>query len=750
MTFYACQSVLFDLMVHQIAHLIVTPEEKRSITFRAYTAKASKEEKKERGLLFATFTIDYYHHRNDEIVDGIIEELAESYYDKEAPSRDPEALLEETLRLLNTTLQHLIETEQIFLNLNHFHAVIGVIRARTVTFTQVGDLRAFLFHRGTKKKDQLISITDSPEKEKKKTAPLHRVFRNVFSGALRTGDVFLVASPSLFDYVSHEQVRKIMSITPLEKALAAARKAVRDSDQKQLGTMLFGIRLAPDHETPEHGAKESLKDLFAKKTDTHAMLAPSALRTGLKRTGKMAGGVGAWLRRVLNVDKDASRLAILGAIGAYLLLGARQITRVVFIIGRALTHLFRATLALFRTKGDWRERAESLAKQSKSAITPLGKSVRALSSKLTMRHRVLVIAGVIVLVLFVGSISYSGVRKRTQVSAQAFAQQHIEINDRLTTAEASKIFKDETRTRAIYTEALSLVRALPAKEDAQRVIVSELEEKIAAALEELRRARRIDTITVLFDVGADDSLADSSSVFQDGDTVYVANGTRPKVLKRDKDGTIETINTVALDLGGIRDIRDHGDDTLLLTTKSGALGTVNKKTGAVKAQSRNVDGQGALTAAAMYGARLYALDPSSNSIWRHGSVDLGFGGGSAWITDGTSIADGRDLAIDGSIWVAGKAGITRLLRGQNTGWAITGTVDPPELDFQSLYVPEDVAAVYALDRAHDRILQFNKDSGRLIAQYPLPAEDIRDVSIDPETNIVLLLTPKRVIRVSYE
>ena len=122
-------------MIRQIAHIIVPPREKRSATFRVFTAETTPEEEAARGLLFACFVIDYYHHRNEEILDSITEELQSRYYDPDITTQQPENLFEETLQLLNTTLAQLIENEQIFLNLKRFHAVIGVIRGKTLTFT---------------------------------------------------------------------------------------------------------------------------------------------------------------------------------------------------------------------------------------------------------------------------------------------------------------------------------------------------------------------------------------------------------------------------------------------------------------------------------------------------------------------------------------------------------------------------------------------------------------------------------------
>ena len=109
----------------------------------------------------------------------------------------------------------------------------------------------------------------------------------------------------------------------------------------------------------------------------------------------------------------------------------------------------------------------------------------------------------------------------------------------------------------------------------------------------------------------------------------------------------------------------------------------------------------------------------------------------------------RSSAIDGALWIAKKNEVIRLLQGKQTGWKLDA-FDPPALSIRSIIAQNGSNTLWLLDEAGKRVLAVEKESGKLIAQYPLPADDIRDFSVNEKTGDILLLTKTKLLKLAYE
>ena len=359
-------------MVRQIAHIIVPPREKRSATFRVFTAETTPEEEATRGLLFGCFVIDYYHHRNEEILDSITEELQSRYYDPDISTQQPEDLFEETLQLLNTTLAELIQNEQIFLNLKRFHAVIGVIRGKTLTFTHLGDFRVYLLHHNIAHDQHFIDLLTTTDSAKEtKSPPAARIFSHVVSGGLRTSDAVLFATSSLFDYSTKERLQKIIASLPSPRAIEQIKTMNNGGEKNTVGVLSFLLRLAPPHESPtRESAKESLTTLQTTEDDTRRYLAPSLVRTTIKHAKTVLRLAENGIRSLLRIPPSAPRSeAVLRALHGLLAM-LRVIGRILLFCKRFLVTCWSIATDIVRKRGGWQNAFTRLKEQSKEGVSP--------------------------------------------------------------------------------------------------------------------------------------------------------------------------------------------------------------------------------------------------------------------------------------------------------------------------------------------------------------------------------------------
>lgn len=742
-------------MVRQIAHIVIPPREKRAATLRFFIADATPEEELDRGILFGLFNIDYYHHRNEEIIESVVEELQSRYYDPDITTREPEGLLEETLRSLNTTLAQLIENEQIFLNLKRFHAVIGVLRGKALTFTHLGDIRVYLMHQSAVKRQTLTDLLDTTEARDndKKSPPLSRIFSHLVSGSLRTNDAVLFATSTVTDYCSKEQLQKILatSTTP-PRALEQIRALVRN-EKGTAGALCFLLRLAPEHEVAAPKSSEgSLATLQATEDEARRYLAPSLVRNALRQGKKVALVLEKALRTVLRVPKDAPRQEVPIRITRTILATIRFIGRALVFIYRVLGTIFAIGKDIAQQKQQWRTALSALKEQSRDGVRPLLKKGKEQFGTLSLRQRTLIIAASLIAVVLVVSTITLGIQRSRAERKEAYEKNIALINERINTAEASLLFKDEQRTQSIYNEARTLIDTLPRKTKEQKTTYDELVRTVTQHLEKLRHVIPLASVDVVKDFYELDPAGDMQTIAIADTTAYVAHGTRPLLYKVNLENKqVLTLDASDVDVRPIRRIAFEEKNPLLyLTFDTAGLAALNLQKQSVS-QTDITFGQEKtrLDDITLYNKRLYVLDGANNAIWRHEKKDAGFGKGVAWLKASVDLTDARAFTIDGAVWIVQPTKVIRLLQGKETSWSL-GPIDPPALSLRSVIANNGSAKLWLLDESGKRVLAVEKDSGKLLAQYPLPADDIRDFSVNEKTGEILLLTKTKLLKLTYE
>lgn len=739
-------------MVRQIAHIIVPPREKRSATFRVFTAETTPEEEAERGLLFGCFVIDYYHHRNDEIIDSIIEELQSRYYDPDITTQELEKSLEETLQALNTTLAQLIEHEQIFLNLKRFHGAIGVLKGKTITFTHVGDVRIHLLHHGAGQKQHFIDLLATAENDKeKKSPPITRIFSTLVSGSVRTNDAILFATGSLFDYTTKDRLQKIIGSLPPPRALEQIKSIIKEGKQG-IGVLCFLLRLAPDHEAfVQTSAKDSLAALQGTEDDTRGYLAPSLMRNTGKRMVVAMAYAEKTLRALFRIPPTASRKDILRGFFQLLLAAARLVGRVLVLCKRFVVTLAIVAKETTQQGKNWRDVLAQLKTQSQKGMTPMLQKGKQRFAQFTLRQRALIIAAGALAVTVIASTAVIGIQHSRAVKQQEYEKNIALIKERIATAEASLLFKDEERTQSIYQEAQTLIATLPQKSTQQKQTHDALAKEVEQNLEHLRHVIPLASIDVVKDFHDLDPAGEMQTFVIRDTNAYVAHSSRPLIYKVNMENKQAlTLDASAVDVEPIQHIAQEEKDGFYLTFGTAGFATLNLERQSV-AQTDITFGQAGtrIDAVTVYNKKLYILDTANNQIWRHEKKDNAFEKGVAWLKESVDLAGARAFAIDGALWVVKKDAVVRLLQGKQTSWKLD-TFDPPALSLRSVITSQNGNKLWLLDEAGKRVLAVAKDTGKLIAQYPLPAEDIRDFSVNEKTDEIILLTKTKLLKLTYE
>lgn len=159
-------------------------------------------------------------------------------------------------------------------------------------------------------------------------------------------------------------------------------------------------------------------------------------------------------------------------------------------------------------------------------------------------------------------------------------------------------------------------------------------------------------------------------------------------------------------------------------------------------------------AMAVYGGRLYLLDPAAGQIWRYLPQNGGFGGEAEpyFSSEAPPLSGARDMAVDGNIYVLFEDGeVARYLEGRAMPFAVTH-VPPPSPRFVALAVDPDLTngPVYLADGASDRIVLL-RETGTFCAQLRSPAEEfqgLQALTISETGDTLFVLAQGKIYRVA--
>ncbi len=272
-------------------------------------------------------------------------------------------------------------------------------------------------------------------------------------------------------------------------------------------------------------------------------------------------------------------------------------------------------------------------------------------------------------------------------------------------AEASLVATNEDRARKEVTEAFQLVNGLNQSTDERKAS----KDKLLASLEQirsrLRKERRVDQPSMLFEDASIPENALSGLVLL-GNAVYTVRADTNTILK------IDTSSKAVTPIPGPADtsLRLVGNGQTSPIFLSNDLGLFDLRNGAVRELTFTAKKASSTEAVVGYGSRLYTLDPVGNMIWRYSSNGNGFGGEAKYVADGTpSLAAAKTIAIDSSLYVGFSTGeIRKYTAGTQDTWSPT-RVDPAFKNVTHLWTEADSPVIAVLDQSNKRLVLLEKN-----------------------------------------
>lgn len=634
---------------------------------------------------------------------------------------------------------------------------IGALQGRDVSLAHNGNVRALLLHEmrragSLEPSYRWIDITKA-QSEGHESA----IASTVVSGMVSDNDTLFVTTESVTDSLSLEKLQRTMGSVPLEGARSIIERQLKTiGGRRSFGTLLLRptTRREP---TPEQvttsmntltereagtstllvqaGAK-SWKNVWQKirtKTPTNPRSAPAAAPSPV--TQSRARSMPAPLQRSTRpvgwqLGQFVRRLA--SAIGA--------------VVALLIITPLRLALSFFNNR---QERLALVGRERQridAFLTTITTRLRRLPHT---AQRMLVIA-LLFAFLFVQSLVFLADRRSRGLDTSTNRSLAAAIQANLDEAESDLIFGNNQHAIGLLSDANTKLNDLTGTSRTDQAVRDLLMKKLQELSAKIERVVNVDAPTTVANV--------TSATFTTPLGVVLANGTlvvygeqvdRLMTVPLTTNQVTET-TIVASGVGVLRQalVSDAGQAVFLHADKGVANLDLTAATLTGVPMDEAIENP---TALSFYNSRLYLLDAGQNQIWRYQLSGGRYTNRSPWLKGNVGdLSAASGLTVDGTIYLLLKDGhIKKYASGTEQAWNM-------EMPFGSnnnvtrLQSTADGKNLYALDATRKRVIVWEKESGRLLAQYAFPtASKLLDFAADEKGNTLYVLTDTAILKTSF-
>ncbi len=561
-------------------------------------------------------------------------------------------------------------------------AVIAARQGKTFSAAATGKTSAILMRGG-----DLNEITEVNH-------PKHplKTFEAFSAGRIKVGDVLILTTAELFNHVSIDRVKNILSQNTLE---IAAQELVRIIEDTAGPEVAFATLLLQETEpmTPLAGEQLNLSD--------YSSSTPSA---------KLLSSAGAKLKGTLSKE---SAQKLWGSIKATAQNRGTSLN-VKNLSGKALS---QGTAGLQRI----REQAKQYRNIDFRSPFIAFKNFSRPKQFFTISVMVLTVAVLV-------NVFVARNRKHTADTMAAFASKTAAVQKLLNDAESKLVFKDELGAGTLAQNAKVQLENLETATEAQAKQKAEL---LTVADQVIRQANKIETPSVSQVAtlsSAEHLLVLGNQLATATNKVVVAYNTTTGLIK---DGELKTQTDIvdAVAISNSLAVAFDGQGLNVWDTSKGTNTTPF---------FQNVPKPSNFTSLVFYptNSRVYTVDRGTNQILNYVATSSGLSKPTVSVTD-AKLAEAQDLAIDGSVYVLTKSDVKKFTAGKVATFLFPALPEPFS-GTGKIFTDGKATKVYILD-ADGRIIITEK-TGKLVRI--LQADELKganDFFVDEAAKVVYVL-----------
>ncbi|MBI2551514.1 hypothetical protein HYV73_04230 [Candidatus Uhrbacteria bacterium] len=630
---------------------------------------------------------------------------------------------EQFLSGLNHHLAHEVRTGALSIPIQEFHAVACVVCEQDMFLSGAGDLCVLFLHRTEDGRYQVFNLARSIQTEQVLPS-WEKPFAVLLDGRLNAGDVWCAASRDLPRDIPAQELHALLATLPPKGAAERIRQYLPAA--AELAAVLIQASEIREPRVRLDTTKDrSAQELLLLSETTEDMIgdhAPSPLKGLLSRLKRRSSPA-----RTLQEGHG------------------------VFAVIRRTIVRIPATVSSFVAQ---RKKEKQTHPASNSPRTLLRDKIlpwRRRYRGVPVRGRILILCGILCLLLFGGGIVLVRNRHQEKTAVEAQAAKGREIKGLLDEAQAALIYKNESRTRELLTEAKIRLSAWQGQTGADTDTVAGFQETMTALEQGLRRETVISHPSILTPTGSGQAVA-----FFPIESDLILIGKNGSGYRYNIPANTLTPLTLTGTLGAPSLAGAQATGSYILDETSRTLNRLDTKTWTVSSANVSQPEQTKWVDLDLYNGKLYALQTgetdADTSLERFAAAGNGFGTSSRWIKSRTTpLADAVSFAIDGAIYILKKDGqVVRFQNGAEETYRL-GSVSPPLRAASRLFTSIDTLRLYILEPESGRLAVFDKQTGAFIRQYRSDAfKTASDFLVDETKKAAYLLTPEQVYRLPFE
>ena len=654
-----------------------------------------------------------------------------------------EQCFEDLLKKLNTKISSLIQTGQLsILNMN-FNIVLCMLspynnleeKSVEIFISQIGSPLAFLLHQN-KENFQMIDIFT--EQETVRINPV-KLFSNLIAGKIFFNDKLFITTKNIFNYFNPEKIKGVITDFNAREASEKIGEALSEVPSKEnFSAVILNIKMLEsfEHEDFAQKSQVSIEHLINTEEETEKILTPS-----LK--GNFTKHFAALKNTFSKNNNDRQRSYTIGAQGknnSVFKMVFQSLFKIFGLIFILIKNIFLYIIIFFKNvyffitnKGNYRSNFFSNTKNSISGIPKTSKAVL-----------VVLIVFVLIFIQSIYWVKASQEKKREQAAYENLVKG---IENKISEAEASLIYKNEEKSLFIINEAKTYLDQITDtagerfdKKQALNNDIGDLVKKINHVTEITNPETFVDFAANQPDLQVEKIILKDNLIFaykSSNAKVYGYNPKDKSMLDFDAIDNDSIINAIAY------------QDSLIFLHEGNKISEYDfeKK----EFQKSNLDlAAGELTDFKIYNDRLYGLSPKNSQIYKFSKkTAAGFGKGVLWLkTADSSLSNAVSMAVDGSIYALNPSGeINKYLSGSKEAFLLE-KIEPAFTAAQKIYTELDDERIYILDPINKRLVVFTKNGVLLNQYYSEQFDKLTDFAVDSQNNKIYLLNSSKVFEIT--
>ncbi|KKQ74498.1 MAG: hypothetical protein US94_C0003G0016 [Berkelbacteria bacterium GW2011_GWB1_38_5] len=640
----------------------------------------------------------------------IINNFSKYYY--EGGSTSDLVNLENSLKKVNEDLAQITqngETDWI----GNLNGILAVIAGNNFHLSPTGKVEGYIFRDG-KINHLTYGLQDSGEPHPLKT------FSNVVSGELKSHDKILLTTKELFNHLSLESVRQIISINNPSMAAQQISKLLRKNKIRNVNIII--INLLTKEEVSNEQAFGEMENVYYLDKTTEGVMGKinDIWKSFLVPFGKIIKHKSKdFGKKTSNLTKNIVKEPITNqepvgkqddAYQEFLDPDKRDDS---LLKDEEIKYSPELYVHYYDQK---KNKQNSFFDQVKNVLFKIWLKLKQFFTWIIdiyhdkARRKYLYIALAVILILIIGLVV--GLKNKKSPIGNLDAQK---ILDEASAAEKdgknAVVAGDKEKAKAQFIIAIDKAKSIKSNSlvarDADQVIISTYQE-----LDKLTSTTRFNTLTSIA------NIADAKSIFVVSGIGFIIT---------DKDiyevntlgGTPSKVATIPKNKNYL--IGTRQEKIIYLYTSDQNIYSFNTSTKKIE-QVKITDDNKWETAnsIASYVGTFYLLDGVLGQIYKHSSSADEFQKGEEYInTTNINLKSARSIAIDGSIYVLKENGqAVKLLKSKVQDFSLQNIPTPNDKIAEpiKIFTDADTPSVYVLDGAQKRIVEFDKD-GYFVRQY---------------------------------